>query len=51
VGGIPGYENFREAIRDPQHPDHSELSEWIGGSFDPEAFDLDEVNRLLRAMR
>jgi len=51
VGGIPGYENFREAIRDPQHPDHNELAEWIGGSFDPEAFDLDEVNRLLRAMR
>ncbi len=51
VGGILGYENFREAIRDPQHPDHNELSEWVGGSFDPEAFDLDEVNRLLRAMR
>ena len=51
VGGIPGYENFREAIGDPQHPDHKVLSEWIGGSFDPEAFDLDEVNRLLRAMR
>ena len=50
VGGIPGYENFREAIGDPQHPDHKELSEWIGGSFDPEAFDLDEVNQLLRAM-
>ncbi len=51
VGGIPGYENVREAIRDPQHPDHKELSEWIGGSFDPEAFDLDEVNQLLHAMR
>ncbi len=51
VGGIPGYENFREAIRDSQHPGHKELAEWIGGSFDPEAFDLDEVNRLLRAMR
>ncbi len=51
VGGIPGYENFREAIRDPRHPDHKELSEWIGGDFDPEAFDLNEVNRLLRAMR
>jgi hypothetical protein len=51
VGGIPGYENFREAIGDPQHPDHKVLSEWIGGSFDPEAFDLDEVNQLLRAMR
>ena len=51
VGGIPGYENFREAIRDPQHLDHKELLEWIGGSFDPEAFDLDEVNWHLGAMR
>ncbi len=51
VGGIPGYENFREAITDPQHPDHKELSEWIGDTFDPEKFDPDEVNQLLRAMR
>jgi hypothetical protein len=51
VGGIPGYENFREAMRDPQHPDHKELSEWIGSSFDPEEFDLDEVNWHLGAMR
>ena len=49
VGGIPGYENFLEAITDPKHPEHEELKEWIGGTFDPEAFDLDEVNRLLRA--
>ena len=51
VGGIPGYENFLEAMRDPAHPEHREFSEWIGGTFDPEAFDVDEVNRLLRAMR
>ncbi len=51
VGGIPGYENFLQALADPNHPEHDEYLEWIGGSFDPEAFDLDEVNRLLRAMR
>jgi hypothetical protein len=51
VGGISGYENFLEALGDPKHPEHDELLEWIGGSFDPEAFDLDGVNRLLRAMR
>jgi Plasmid pRiA4b ORF-3-like protein len=50
VGGIPGYENFLEAIADPKHPEHDELLEWIGGSFDPEAFNLNEVNRHLRAM-
>ena len=51
VGGIPGYENFLEAMRDPKHPEHKQYLEWIGGNFDPEAFDIDEVNRLLRAIR
>ena len=51
VGGIRGYENFLQALADPNHPEHEEYLEWIGGSFDPEAFDLDEVNQLLRAMR
>ena len=51
VGGIPGYEDFLEAIRDPKHPEHQEFSEWIGGTFDPEAFNVDEINRLLRATR
>ena len=51
VGGIPGYENFLEARRDPKHPEHKEYLEWIGDTFDPDAFDVDEVNRLLRAIR
>ena len=51
VGGVPGYEQFLGAIRDPRHPEHEEYLEWIGGEFDPEAFATDEVNRLLRAMR
>jgi hypothetical protein len=37
-------------VGDPKHPEHDELLEWIGGTFDPEAFDLSEVNRLLRPM-
>lgn len=47
VGGIGGYEWFLEAIGDPGHDEHEELMEWIGGEFDPEAFDLDEINREL----
>lgn len=39
VGGIPGYEDFVEAMADPAHPQHEELSEWIGEAFDPEDFD------------
>ena len=48
VGGIWGYSEFLEAIRDPRHPEHDEWLQWAGGQFDPTAFDLPEVNKLLR---
>ena len=51
VGGIPGYEHFLDAIREPTHPEHQECLDWIGGTFDPEKFDLDKVNRTLRRSR
>lgn len=38
-GGPWGYQSFLEAIRDPAHDDHERMLEWVGGSFDPEAFD------------
>jgi hypothetical protein len=50
-GGIWGYASFLEAIRDPEHPDHDEMVEWVGGEFDPDAFDLDEVNRELQSLK
>jgi hypothetical protein len=51
VGGVWGYEEFLEAIRDPGHPEHKEMLEWIGGEFDPDEFDKDEINRALRKIR
>ncbi len=50
-GGMPGYESFLEALRDPAHEEHAAMLAWVGGSFDPEAFDLKSVNRLLQWMR
>ena len=44
VGGAPGYEQFLEALADPNHSEHRNLMEWIGGSFDPTAFSVAEVN-------
>jgi hypothetical protein len=46
-GGAGGYEHLRAVLRDPKHEEHEELREWLGGDFDPEAFDLDAVNRAL----
>jgi len=44
-GGPPGYQNFLEAVRDPGHEEYEAMLEWVGGSFDAEAFDLAAVNR------
>jgi len=46
-GGVWGYYEFLAAIRDPKHERHDELVEWAGDDFDPECFDLDEVNLVL----
>jgi hypothetical protein len=45
VGGPWGYANFLEALADPKHPDHEDLAEWCGEPFDPEAFDVNAINR------
>lgn len=50
-GGWAGYANLLDAIKDPKHPDHEDLVEWLGRPFDPEAFDLDAINRQLRRLR
>jgi len=39
VGGPYGYEEFLAAIADPRHEEHASYLEWVGGAFDPAAFD------------
>jgi hypothetical protein len=50
-GGPPGYAEFLRAIRDPRHPEHEAMLEWVGGDFDPEALDVAAVNRALAGLR
>ncbi len=50
IGGVWGYEGMVEAVRNPRHPDHEDVMEWVG-EFDPEAFDLEEANRRLRRLQ
>jgi hypothetical protein len=47
-GGIWGYDELLETIRDPRHEEYESTMEWLGGSFDPEELDIDQVNRVLR---
>ena len=50
-GGIPGFYHLLEAISDPEHEEHDELLEWLGGDFDAEVFSIDEVNRRLAPLQ
>ena len=38
-GGVWGYADFLEVIRNKKHEQHKDMLEWIGGEFDSEDFD------------
>lgn len=42
-GGIWGYEEFLEIIKDPEHEEYEDMLDWVGGEFDPEHFDIEDV--------
>ena len=46
-GGIPGYEDLLEALGNKKHPEHRAMKQWLGRPYDPEAFEVDKVNRCL----
>ena len=50
-GGISGFYNLLEAIRDPAHDQHEEMLEWVGGDFDREAFSVDDFNQRLAPLQ
>jgi|GEM_PF-1816158 len=50
VGGVGGFQQFLEAMANPASPEHNEYMTWFGGEYDPEAFDLEEANEVLRDM-
>lgn len=46
-GGPWGYADMLEILSEPEHEDYGRTLEWLGGEFDPEAFNLDAINREL----
>lgn len=44
VGGVPGYYDFCDALKDPDHEEHEHLVDWSGGDYDSEKFDTDDIN-------
>ncbi len=49
-GGADGYQAFLEAIADSGRGDHRRLLDWVGGTFDPDAFSVASVNAELQAI-
>lgn len=52
VGGVPGYCEFLNALKDPNHEEHESYTEWSGGSFDSERFEPESINwELMKYLR
>lgn len=47
-GGVHGYAYMLEVLKDPEHEDYEEISDWLGERFNPEFFNIDKVNILLK---
>ena len=41
-----GYYNLLDAMKNPKHPEREDLLDWAG-DYDPEAFDLEKINKQL----
>ena len=50
-GGVSGYADLLKVIKNPKHAEHDAMMEWLGGGFDPEAFDAEEANIYLRRLK
>jgi len=44
-GGIWGYDHMLDVLANPDDEEHEELLEWIGGSWNAEAFDAEAIDR------
>lgn len=50
-GGVYGYYENLEVLKDPNSEEYEDVFEWMGDDFDPVEFDIEEVNRLLKKMK
>ena len=47
-GGVWGYADMLEILKQPDHEEYESYMEWLGDDFDPEYFDKDEINEMLK---
>lgn len=46
-GGIHGFYQDLEILKNPKHPEYKDLKRWLGRGYDPEKFNIDKVNKEL----
>jgi hypothetical protein len=49
-GGIGGFYELLDIINNKRHPEREEMLEWLGGQYDAEYFDKDEINQQLASL-
>lgn len=50
-GGPHEYNELLNILRNPDHEEYQEMTEWFGEKFDPEVFDIYEVNKRFQSIR
>jgi hypothetical protein len=50
VGGTHGYRQLVAALADPSHPDHEQMREWLGRSYEADVFIPEIATTLLRRL-
>ncbi len=48
-GGLRGYSDMLEILKNPDHEEYESFIVWLGGKFDPDHFNLNKVNKLLKS--
>ena len=46
-GGIHGYKELLEVLKNPKHPEYRETKVWVGSTFNPTKFSVDALNKEL----
>lgn len=49
-GGSWGYQELLEVLKDPEHPEYEDYIDWVEEDFDPESFNLEQINFRLNAL-
>lgn len=49
--GIHGFYEMMRIRQNPKHPEYEEVIQWLGDEFDPDFFDLEETNIILKHIR